>query len=161
MKLNVLDVGRPFEKVYPEIAANFPSLTSTQLWALSLYLLPTSPYANMFFQDKKTVIQSIFSETIDWDKILQYQDVFLNLTLPKAYRLLVTWEQQLEERFRFIQDIKYEDKNIDQIKLKEEMLRNTHKLWEEYEKCRKLASAELDSSTEGGSIESLSESGII
>lgn len=161
MVLKVIDVNTKFSKLYPEVASQFPDLSSDELWALSLYVLPSSPYANLPYRDKQPAISNIIRSELDWEKIDGLVKRFSNVTLPKPYRFLLEWERILEERFEFLAGIKYSEASIDLIELKDKMLASTKKLWDEYEKCRKSVEMEESTSTEGGYQESLSESGII
>lgn len=161
MKLKVIDITRDFASVYPSVANYFPQLDSDTLWAMALYVMPDSPYKMLHSKDKKSAIDKLFKKSLDWETIEGYVNSFVNVTLPREYRFLIIWERELEKRLDFIQSIDYSEADPELIKLKETMLKDTHKMWEYYEKCRNKTMESGDSDLEGDSIESLSESGVI
>ena len=90
-----------------------------------------------------------------WDLYKNEIEIILDLTLSKAQRILKRWERQLEERAVYLDTIKYSTETpTDLIELKEKLMKETSKLWDQYQRCLKTVEDE-QSRTIGDLQESL------
>lgn len=152
------DISVKFSDLYPELAQVFPKLKDEELWALAFYTAPNSPFKNFLGKDKKQAIEDLFGKKLNWDKLEKAEGAFSMQTQTKPQRLLSLWEKELEDRFALIAEIDYRTASKEMIELKEKILGNTYRMWEQYEKFLKSVMNEQESKLVGEAKESLLDS---
>lgn len=162
MLLNNWDLDSDFyndsqiKLIFKEELASIPS---SIMWALMLYHHPDSKYYQLEPHSKLALIEkdylkasldlSLYSETIAKIELF---------TMSKTKRLLKNWEDDLEERDAFMKSLPYNETNFE---IKEKLLSNRLKLWEQYLVILKKVQEEEESQSFGDVELSLTERGLI
>lgn len=122
---------------------------------------PQSQYSELMLADRKEEVEKNYllksnrKNKFNWDTYKDEINTIQNLVLSKAERILKRWERQLEERAEYLDTIKYSTETpIEQIELKEKLMKETSKLWDQYQKCLKTVENE-QSKTLGDMQESI------
>lgn len=148
--------------MYQEDSTHNKARSSTILTALILCYHPKSIYAEMLLKDSQTEIEEKYMPNkykFNWDTYKSQSDKVIRLSSSKAKKLLAQWETELEKRNDFLQSIEYSlDTDMEYIKLKESIMKDTIKLWDSYEKCLKSVQEEQNR-VQGDQLESLSDTG--
>ena len=154
-----LDFSQDFFELYPDFKLHFPTQSSQRLWSYVYYVHPKSIYSNLLFRDKVPLLQEMLDSTLDPGDSGQAMDIELvaNLVLTKKRRLLYSWEKKLEEREDFLAAIPY---GVDSYEMLDKMMGGTDKMYKQYLSMLSAVEGE-ESSTFGGEMESLAESGVI
>lgn len=173
------DISKHFWKEFPQLIPAFREFytndkswgkkyTSSVMWALVMVYHPKSDYYNLPLEDKQAIaIQELELDTETKKfKFEKHQDVidrFKAMCLSKAQKFLLHWEQEMEDRMKFLESIKYShDTPMDLLDLKESWMKQSHNMWKQLMACKKdVEEEEARSRGRGGSIESLSEQGKI
>jgi len=171
--LNNFNLESNFWKVNPQLTIPFKELmkrdkqkdfnrSSKILWAIALLVDPASKFINTSEGRRKELIEQDFikSETkFNWTKYKPEIELYRELALSKAERFLINWEQKLEERDGFIASLKYDENTYE---LLDKMLKETKKMWDQYQSCLKDVEDEgLKSQVQGGAELSVSDKGIL
>lgn len=125
------------------------------MWALALYIDPKSKLTTLSNQEKISIIRQDYLP--DWTPNTEDVELYKNILLTKAQKMLLLWEEKIEERTKLIGSLPYNLENLDTL---DDMMSKSPKIWEGYEKIRKLLSEE-EATSYGGAQESLTEQGII
>lgn len=150
---DIPQVKIPFAK---EFESNTPS---KHMWALVLDIHPHSIYAELDPKSRKAFIETDYLEgSFDWSKYQETISKLKKLILSRKERLLVNWETKLEERDYFLEVTPYNEDNFD---LLEKAMKETHRMWDNYQRVVDDVLKETGDSALGGSLESLSEQGLI
>jgi hypothetical protein len=148
--------------MYQEDSTHNKARSSTIHTALSRCYHPKSIYAEMLLKDSQTEIEEKYMPNkykFNWDTYKSQSDKVIRLSSSKAKKLLAQWETELEKRNDFLQSIEYSlDTDMEYIKLKESIMKDTIKLWDSYEKCLKSVQEEQNR-VQGDQLESLSDTG--
>lgn len=171
-------VGK-IKKLYEEDKSKNKNFSSKLMWSIYLiwdrrsefFLLPEDGKDNKidlvfndFFPEGKEYI-SKKREELD-----ELKSFYLMLQETPAQRALSGIEDKLVEREKFLKETKYDLGIVDEksgkynggtADLIEKMLSNTIKIWEAYEKARKIVVQEMETSSLGNRESSLSDKGII
>lgn len=130
---------------------------SSHMWALLLFAHPESKFYDEAPSTRKDLIYKDYlrqDPTFDWEN---YQDLILVIEekcLTKAERALMRWERALHDRDDFFASIPYSESTYE---LKDKMLANTPKLWDQYEAVRVQLAKEQATKTHGDLEESFIE----
>lgn len=130
---------------------------SSHMWALFLFAHPESKFYDEAPATRKELIFKDYlrgDPSFSWEK---YQDALTLVEekcLSKAQRALMRWEKALHERDDFFASIPYSESTYE---LKDKMLANTTKLWDQYESVRSHLAKEQASKTHGDLEESFIE----
>lgn len=120
---------------------------------------PDSKYAGQDDATKKNLIEKDYlRESFKWDSYKETLERASQFLLTKTQRLLKSWEDDLEERDVFMKSMPY---NAETFDLKEKLMTNRLKMWQNYWEILKKVSQEVESRTQGDSELSLSEKGLI
>ncbi len=134
-------------------------LSSKTLWAIAYFCDRKSPLYNLDPNSKKELIEENYMKSkVDWKSLEEAIATYNNTTKSVNRRLLEDWLSMLYERRDFIRNTPY---NKDTFKMLEELNSNTNKMMQDYARMSKELSTESDEATQGGSIESLSDKGLI
>lgn len=129
------------------------------MWGLVLDTHPQSIYAELDPVSKRKLIEEDYlEETLKWDDYIDTISKLKKLILSRKERLLVNWEAKLEERDSFLEKTPYNEDNFD---LLEKAMKETHRMWDNYERVVEAVLKDSSDSALGGSLESLSEQGLI
>jgi len=164
----------PFKTIHDSDKTPGKAFSSRLAWSIALCFDPKSKYYNLPEEDR---VQLIFKETFEDEtypkkntqKFEELREFYRKLNETPAQRALRGVEDKLMERDKFIKETPYTlgdrgDRGFiygtaDDI---DKMMGNTVKIWELYEKARKLVSDEQQQGTAlGGSQQSLTDTGDI
>lgn len=135
------------------------NVTSKVMWCLILDTHPQSIYGELDPLSRRKLIEEDYLEdTLKWDDYLETISKIKKLTLSRKERLLANWEAKLEERDSFLEKTPYNEDNFD---LLEKAMKETHRMWDNYERVVDAVLKDNNDSALGGSLESLSEQGLI
>jgi len=163
-----------FKDLYNKDKSKNKEKSSDLMWGLLLYIHPKSDFYNL--EDKETLIaRDIIKDTkFNWSKQRDLLKRLQEIILTQAEKSLVVWDETLKKRDEFIHsqeftlDAYIEDPNTGKQRLMkgtadqlDKMLANTVKLYDEYEKVRKLLLEEEQKKGRGNKLLSLSDSGDI
>lgn len=160
--LTNFDPFEDFFSINPQLKIIFKEeyeeqVPSSHMWALFLFAHPESK----FFDESPTTRKSlIFKDylksdpTFSWDTYEPILKKIEEKCLSKAQRALMRWEKALHERDDFFASIPYSESTYE---LKDKMLSNTPKLWDQYESVQVLLAKEQASKTHGDVEESFLE----
>lgn len=140
-----------------EYDSGVPSHT---MWGLLLDTHPKSKLADLDPISRRTIIAQDFLADISF-KWNEYENTITKMkkvVLTRAERLLKNWETKLEERDYFLDNTPYNEDNFD---LLEKAMKETYKMWENYEKVLNRFQKEDEGATFGNLQESASERGDI
>lgn len=134
-------------------------VSSSIMWALILYAHPKSKYFSQEDKTRKELIEKDFlKKPLNWDKYSTTLEKIDSFLLSKPQRLLKSWEQDLEERDIFMKSLPY---NAENLEIKEKLMTNRLKLWDQYYAILKKFSEEEDIQTRGDTELSLSDKRVI
>lgn len=139
----------------PDLKVIFPTLSSKEMWCLALFTDPKSKLSALPRAQKLEIIQKDYAK--DWLPDPTLEALYKDLLLTKAQRMLLLWEEKLEERSALIGSLPYNLENLDTL---DDMMSKSPKIWEGYDKIKKLLEQE-ESTSYGGAQESLTELGLI
>lgn len=154
------DPSQDFYKLNPAYKGHFTA-PSHVMWAIAVIAAPSSPYRELEETTKREIAEKdVVGQEVDWELYKEDLKRFENLFLTKAERFLRRWEITLEERQDFLDSIKYSlDTPQDLLELKEKWNRDTNRMWDQLEKCKK--DLEKETSTMGSYTKSAAEEGKI
>lgn len=145
-------------KVVPEHAMPFKEIPSKVMWAVALYVDPSSPYARADLFTKRELIESDYlGEPLDWDLYSSTVEKYRKLTLSKKKQILQILEDKIDEKMHLISSTPY---NVETYEMLDKMVASTDKFWKQYIMYLKDVEDE-DAATFGGFRESLNDSGEI
>jgi len=128
---------------------------------LFLFAHPDSKFFELSPIERKILIYDDFllkDETFSWE---EYEPLLIEIAekaLTKAERALMRWEKTLHERDDFIASVPYDASTYE---MKDKLLANTSKLWDQYETILDRLTKEKQAKTLGDIEESLAEKGDI
>lgn len=96
--------------------------------------------------------------SFSWDDYTELLTLIEEKVLTKAERALMRWEKTLHERDDFIASVPYNETTYE---MKDKLLANTPKLWDQYESISEKLLKERQAKTHGDIEESLAEKGDI
>lgn len=135
------------------------NVSSATMWAIALYHHPKSKYYSQDNETKKLLIEKDYlKSTLDLKALESTTNKFLQFCLTKPQRFLKSWEDDFEERDAFMKSLPYD---IENYKIKEDLMGNRTKLWQGYLDILKKVSEEVDTKTVGDSELSLKEKGLL
>lgn len=152
-----------FRSFYSSDKTKDKARSSSTMWAISLLVHPRSKFANASYEDRLRLINDDFLDgkfTISPEKEHEELiDSYKKYCVTRTQRIAVQWGDKLDERFKFMDTVPYDDKNVDML---DKMMASTEKLWKQYMVCLKDLEDEASASqVMGGATESLSEQGKI
>lgn len=150
-----------FKELYDSDTSKKKSDSSTIMNAIYLLLHKESRLSELPEKERKTLIKNeiLKNSEFRWDDYKPQMDLFLNITLSKARRLLRTWELKLEERSDFIAALSYDENTYEML---DDMMSATEKIWKQYLSIlTEIEKEENAAAVQGGAVESLSERGEI
>lgn len=101
-------------------------VSSKIMWSLLLVYHPNSIYSTLDTKSAKELVEKDYlKKSLEWDKYTTTVDKIQKFLLSKSKRLLLSWEEKLEERDRFMHSMPY---NADTFELQDKMLAATSKL---------------------------------
>ncbi len=163
--LDNFDVDTNIWELHPQMKILFKEeydkeFPSKVMWALLLDAHPKSYFADLDPINRRNLISQDYlnNDSFDW---MSYADTSTKMgkaLLTKPERLLKNWEDKLEERDAFISATPYNAENLDML---EKAMKETWKMWENYEKVLESFRKQEDESAMGGAQESLSERGLL
>lgn len=134
-------------------------VSSKVMWALMLYSHPESKYYSL---DRISRLQLIESDYLAHPLLIDEHASTIKkieqFLLTKPQRLLKSWEEDLEERDQFMKSLPYNHENFD---IKEKLMTNRLKMWEQYLAILKKVNEESDSQAFGDTELSLIEKGVL
>lgn len=123
---------------------------------------PNSEYRNYEYHESKQIVATdvLNNPNFDWDSIQPLITLYLKHETPKAHTYLINWQQELEERHKFLKNIKYDQSTpMDLLELKEKWLKDTHYHWKNYEKIvNDITKSKDESKSKGDAEDSLTDS---
>ena len=149
-----------FYKTNPQlriILKDYLKVPSKHMWALFLYAHPESKFYDEAPSTRKSLIYKDYLEsdpTFSWEAYEALLSFIEEKCLSKAQRALMRWEKALHERDDFFASIPYSETTYE---LKDKMLANTTKLWDQYQSVQVMLSKEQASKTHGDLEESFIE----
>lgn len=160
--LTSFDPFSDFYQTNPQLKIIFKSeyenkVPSSHMWALFLYAHPESKFYDESPSTRKELIFRDFlhqDSSFSWD---DYESTILTIEekcLTKAQRALMRWEKALHDRDDFFASIPYSESTYE---LKDKMLANTPKLWDQFQAVQTLLAKEQASKTHGDLEESFLE----
>lgn len=163
--LEDFDIDVDIWKRHPQMKILFreqyeSGVSSNTMWALLLDCHPKSYFADLDQIDRRNLISQdyLHHDAFDWRSHEPILDKMKKVCLTRPERLLKNWEDKLEERDAFIYNTPYNDDNFDIL---EKAMKETYKMWENYEKVLSTFRKQEDESAMGGAQESLSERGLL
>ena len=163
--LDSFDIDVDIWEVHPQMKILFreeyeSKVDSKIMWALLLDTHPKSYFADLDLLNRRSLIAIDYlnNELFQWR---DYEDTITKLRkvlLTRPERLLKNWEDKLEERDAFIAALPY---NIEHVDMLEKTMKETYKMWDNYEKVLEAFKKQEDEAAMGGSQESLSERGLL
>lgn len=162
-----------FKKFYDSDKSKDKSNSSHIMWGIGLVYDPDSKYYNIPLEyRKKLVVVDYFKEPkFNWDTHYEIIDFYIECCLTTAERSLAEWSNKMVERTKFIKDTGYSLGSVNQrtgafagstIKIIDDMLANTKKLYDDYKRIQEDLNKEQSKSyVKGGTQKSASESGLI
>ena len=169
MAFNTIDPLLPFFDVYPElkIAVGFKDLVNDDLgskkaWCVLLCNHRSSQYFNLSDEDKKELLAKEFlgnARFFNSKVFTKLSEIFNSLYETPARKALRELEVMLTDRSNFIKDNPYSE---DTWEMLEKMNASTLKIFENYDKARRLVEQEdAKDKAMGDEMESLSDQGLI
>lgn len=152
-----------FNTLYKEDKSKGKENSSRIMWGITLYVSqdPQNTYKNLASKKREDLI---IKEVIK-DPKFKFQDYkdelsfFEELVLTPAEKYMEDWKKMLEERKEFMKSIEY---SLDTYKMKEDMLKNTKNIFEDYKKIQEELDKEGPSGiVKGKSMESAQEKELI
>jgi len=138
------------------------SIPSQYMWALLLYCHPKSKFYALDSANKAALIARDYLnvESFPFEEYEATIQKILSspLITTKPQRLLANWERKLEERDAFLASQPYNESTYDML---DKMMKETHKMWQNYKVIYDDFLKEEDIKTQGAIQESLSEQGLI
>jgi len=163
--LNNFDPFEDFWATNPQLRILFKEeydakVPSSQMWAVALFVHPSSKLFNESPENRKKLILSDYlnDPSFDFDSLSPTIDKFKRLVLTKAELLLSNWEKRMYDREAFLDSVPYSPDTFDMI---EKMVKETPKLWQNLFQIQTALSKEQDTKVEGDIEESLSEKGLL
>lgn len=137
-------------------------ISSPIMWALLLYCHPKSKFYALDRKTKASIIATDFLNIPSFS-FEEYEDVMRKmlsspLITSKPQRMLANWERKLEERDEFMASQPYNESSYDML---DKMMKETHKMWQNYKITYDDFLKEEDIKTQGSIQESLSELALI
>lgn len=174
----VFKTAGPFKDLYTKDKSRNKAVSSKLAWAIKLIWNRKSDFYNLPEAGPDNKIDLVFDDfygdvsyyTKNRDKIEELRDFYLITTESVAKRTLRGIEAKLLERDRFIRNTPYEPelaedemtydvnewaKRIDTI---DKMMERTEKIYNLYDKARRVVEQEEQQTTMGGAQESLTDS---
>lgn len=135
-------------------------MPSKVLWALILDTHPKSDFAELEPVERRNLISQDYlqDDKFTWEA---YKDTIAKLKktlLTRVERLLKNWEDKLEERDAFIHHTPYNAETMDML---EKAMKETYKMWDNYDKVIKAFQKQEEDTSLGGAQESLAERGLL
>lgn len=150
----------PFKSLYKDDKSKDKVDSSYILWAIALCFDTDSQFFGMVETDRKEMVAKDFLEEAGFfekESNFILIEAYKKLTDTQARRQLRIWSEKMDEKSRFMAELKYDAKTW---KMLDEMLKSNKDLYTEYSRIEKLILSEgSGDSVEGGSEESLSEKG--
>jgi len=172
----------PFKEIHRTDKSRNKTNSSKLAWCIKLIWNRKSDYYNLPETGENNKIELIFGDFLgnpkyyyeNKEKVEDLRQFYLNSTETVAIRTLRGIEEKLMERDRFLRNTPYDDggdpsdpdgvmldigdwaKRIDTI---DKMMANTEKLYNLYEKARKVVEQEEQVTAMGGAQESLTDNG--
>jgi len=146
----------PFKDLYNSDKSQGKGTSSRKMWAIALYSDRKSKYFNLSEEEKEELIFDDYYGDRKWPienrELFDSLCFFYNkLTETSAMRTLREIEQKLEERSRFLKNTEYTlgekgDKGWlwDTADTLDKMLANSQKLYDMYDKTRKIVEQEME-----------------
>lgn len=163
--LEDFDVDADIWELHPQMKILFKEqyeneVPSTTMWALLLDCHPKSYFADLEQVARRILLAQdyIRNDAFDWKAHEEILDKMKKVCLTRPERLLKNWEDKLEERDAFIYNTPYNEDTLDML---EKAMKETYKMWENYEKVLAAFRKQEDESAMGGAQESLSERGLL
>lgn len=143
-------------------SSEYESIPSQYMWALLLYCHPKSKFYALDSANKAALIARDYLnvESFPFEEYEATIQKILSspLITTKPQRLLANWERKLEERDAFLASQPYNESTYDML---DKMMKETHKMWQNYKVIYDDFLKEEDIKTQGAIQESLSEQGLI
>jgi hypothetical protein len=151
---------QPFKDFYKSDKSTAKKDSSTLMWTIALIYHPRSQFANLLEKDAITIVEKDYYKNVfDKDKYKELIYQFNELCLSKGRKLVRSWEDKLQQRARFIDNMNYD---LDSFEVLDKALINTQKLFEGYSKAlAELSNDSDEGKTKGDAEESLAEKGLI
>lgn len=150
-----------FKDVHSQDSSQNKSRSSQIMYAIALVYHPASYLKNMLIEDRKLEVEKNYLKRkyqFNWDTYTWEINRMIELTHTKPKKFLARWEADLEARMNFISSIEYSAETpIKLMELKESMMKDTSKMWDQYMNCLKQVEEE-EATTRGDEVESLSDS---
>lgn len=165
-----LKVPKEFKNLYKADKSKDKTRSSNVMWAIAYVYHPKSKFYNLPIEQKKKLVAKDFleDENFDWSSIEDEVNLFKELCLTQAERSLDNFYNKLKQRDEFINSYPYEFKRVHEGSSKtiaealDSMLGKTKALYDTYYNIlEELTKEDSGSKTEGGGVESLSDSGEI
>ncbi len=166
--INILegfDIDSDIWVLHPQLKVvlreEYESKTDSKIiWGILLDIHPQSYFAELSPSLRRELIEKDYLQIdkFDWSKYSNAIDKLKKFVLTRPKRLLKNWEDKLEERDLFIYNTPYNEDNFDIL---EKAMKETYKMWDNYEKVLKAFTKEQEEGALGGVQESLSEKGIL
>lgn len=138
---------------------NENGVSSKLMWSFVLDIHPNSIYAELSPSSRRKLIEEDYYESsLKWEDYADTISKLKKLILSRKERLLINWETKLEERDSFLEKTPYNEDNFD---LLEKAMKETHRMWDNYQRVVDAVLKDGNDSALGGSLESLSEQGLI
>lgn len=141
-------------------ASYYPSTPSAHMWAALLFAHPESKLFSESPTSRRTLILNdyLHDPSFPWETLTPLIEDVKRLALSKAQQLLLAWEKRMYEREAFMDSVSYAP---DTYQMKEQMAKETPKMWQSLFQIQELLAKEKASHVEGNIEESLSEKNLI
>ena len=151
---------QPFKDFHKSDKSTSKQDSSKLMWTIALIYHPKSPFANLLEKDAIGIVEKdYYKDKFNKEAYKEIVYQFNELCLSKARKLVRSWEDKLQQRSRFIDDMNYD---LDSFEVLDKALINTQKLFEGYSKALAELSNDSDKGkTKGDAEESLAEKGLI
>ena len=155
------DVNSEFKFVEP-YASFYKSLkdkklSSKYMWAIFLLCDINSPKIRLRYDERQAEIKTYFlkDEEFSFDRFKDLIDSYPKTAMTKIQRELKSWQDKIEERNKFIESQKYNERTFEML---DKMMKESKPIWEAFGKIYKEYQTEnIETRARGGRQESFTE----
>jgi hypothetical protein len=131
--------------------------TSQVMWAIYLLCDINSPKIRLRLDERKEEIKTYFlkDENFEFTSISELIDAYPKIAMTKIQRELKSWQDKIEERNKFIESQKYNERTFEML---DKMMKESKPIWEAFGKIYKEYQTEnIETRARGGRQESFTE----
>jgi hypothetical protein len=145
----------PYASFYKSIKDK--KLTSKYMWAIFLLCDINSPKLRLRDDERREEIKVYFIKEDDFDfsRLDELISAYSKTAMTKIQRELKSWQDKIEERNKFIESQKYNERTFEML---DKMMKESKPIWEAFGKIYKEYQAEnIETRARGGRQESFAE----